>query len=463
MPKIDNLLVEKFMRIAKIDHLKESFEKKSLKEANFEDKGPDLPKTFNYEGLKKYFDEFDDKELARDLYLLHQDKKLSSIIDLLKKEVLANTRSSNSERRKAEKLIQAIRDMESSKRVSSKETFVLDKTDPFYDTFNYILRILQGDAWPTYMNAIHKDDKFKYTLANDFKEYLGDPSFEKDLENEMDVENAVKKMVDSFIKMASRNEKRLALLFQKQRYPELKKDIYQIITTAIATVSGPEKGDKRAPALESRKKKSLKEATENLTNEYFFDKNGSLFITCDRQDPQALEFGPRGCAKRVEIVTLVDRYPPEGVSDLEFIKNMLDIESDIEFNMYFETENGFIKMRERTVRDIGIIANEWHEGEMYESRFTNSARLVGESKKKKRKAKGPVNKPRRIRKGEPGYGKKKFVVLAKQGSKTKTIKYGDANLEIKRDNPKRRKSFNARHKCKTAKDKLSARYWSCRQ
>lgn len=74
----------------------------------------------------------------------------------------------------------------------------------------------------------------------------------------------------------------------------------------------------------------------------------------------------------------------------------------------------------------------------------------------------PCNRPRRIRKGEPGAGKKKFVVRACKGGKSKTIRYGDAGLKIKKSNPKRRKSFRARHKCTTAKDKLSARYWSCR-
>lgn len=74
------------------------------------------------------------------------------------------------------------------------------------------------------------------------------------------------------------------------------------------------------------------------------------------------------------------------------------------------------------------------------------------------------NKPRRIRKGEPGYGKKKFVVLARNAQgKTRLIRYGDANMEIKKDNPARRKSFRARHKCDTATDKLSARYWSCKK
>ena len=36
------------------------------------------------------------------------------------------------------------------------------------------------------------------------------------------------------------------------------------------------------------------------------------------------------------------------------------------------------------------------------------------------------NKPRRIRKGEPGYGKKKFVVVASAGGKKKVIRFGDA-------------------------------------
>jgi hypothetical protein len=35
-------------------------------------------------------------------------------------------------------------------------------------------------------------------------------------------------------------------------------------------------------------------------------------------------------------------------------------------------------------------------------------------------------------------------------------------MEIKRDNPKRRKSFRARHKCSQAKDRTTPKYWSCR-
>tara|TARA_R100001015_G_C4567101_1_gene125820 strand:- start:81 stop:365 length:285 start_codon:yes stop_codon:yes gene_type:complete len=66
------------------------------------------------------------------------------------------------------------------------------------------------------------------------------------------------------------------------------------------------------------------------------------------------------------------------------------------------------------------------------------------------------NKPKRT----PG-SNKKFAVLAKKGDQVKIVRFGDPNMEIKKDNPERRKSFRARHKCDTAKDKFTARYWSC--
>jgi hypothetical protein len=74
-----------------------------------------------------------------------------------------------------------------------------------------------------------------------------------------------------------------------------------------------------------------------------------------------------------------------------------------------------------------------------------------------------VNKPQRIQKGDPGYGRKKFKVLASEGGKTKSIMFGDPNMTIKKNIPERRKSFRARHGCDT-KDhsKLSAAYWACK-
>jgi hypothetical protein len=72
-----------------------------------------------------------------------------------------------------------------------------------------------------------------------------------------------------------------------------------------------------------------------------------------------------------------------------------------------------------------------------------------------------LNKPFRT----PG-GPKKFAVYVKNNKgKVVIVRFGDPNLSIKRDDPKRRKSFRARHKCDkpAGKDRCTARYWSCYQ
>jgi hypothetical protein len=89
--------------------------------------------------------------------------------------------------------------------------------------------------------------------------------------------------------------------------------------------------------------------------------------------------------------------------------------------------------------------------------------ILEEEKKKTDKDRMKCNSPRRIRKGEAGHGKKKFVVKACDGGTEKIIRYGDANMEIKKDSPARRKSFRARHNCKNPGSKLKARYWSCKK
>lgn len=73
------------------------------------------------------------------------------------------------------------------------------------------------------------------------------------------------------------------------------------------------------------------------------------------------------------------------------------------------------------------------------------------------KDKMPCNKPRRDIQGG-----KKSVVKACQDGEEKLIRFGDANMEIRKDEPARRKSFRARHNCDEKKDKMSAGYWSCK-
>jgi len=74
------------------------------------------------------------------------------------------------------------------------------------------------------------------------------------------------------------------------------------------------------------------------------------------------------------------------------------------------------------------------------------------------KSKMKCNVPRR-----EVQGGKKFVVKACEGGKEKLIRFGDANMSIKKDQPKRKKSYCARSAgIKGGKGKMSANYWSRR-
>lgn len=70
-----------------------------------------------------------------------------------------------------------------------------------------------------------------------------------------------------------------------------------------------------------------------------------------------------------------------------------------------------------------------------------------------------LNKPFRLKDGKKKYGV--YVKNPKTGN-TILVKFGDPNMEIKRDDPDRRRNFRARHSCDTAKDKTTPRYWSCK-
>ena len=67
--------------------------------------------------------------------------------------------------------------------------------------------------------------------------------------------------------------------------------------------------------------------------------------------------------------------------------------------------------------------------------------------------------------GKPSSGDvKKYKVYVKDPGtgNVKKVNFGDKNMEIKRDNPERRKNFRARHNCSDKKDRTKAGYWSCR-
>lgn len=92
------------------------------------------------------------------------------------------------------------------------------------------------------------------------------------------------------------------------------------------------------------------------------------------------------------------------------------------------------------------------EEEGFEENISEEAFAEEKNKGKK------LNKPFRT----PG-GPKKFSVYVKneKGNVVK-VNFGDPKMEIKRDNPARRKSFRARHNCASPGPKTKAKYWSCK-
>jgi|TARA_B110000503_G_scaffold97711_1_gene146574 hypothetical protein len=88
-------------------------------------------------------------------------------------------------------------------------------------------------------------------------------------------------------------------------------------------------------------------------------------------------------------------------------------------------------------------------------------------KKDPRLAKAGVsgfNKP----KGTPSHPKKSHIVVAKEGDKIKTIRFGEQGASTAGDPKKgessnmkaKRKSFKARHGANIAKGKMSGAYWA---
>ena len=95
--------------------------------------------------------------------------------------------------------------------------------------------------------------------------------------------------------------------------------------------------------------------------------------------------------------------------------------------------------------------------------FLSNEGYIMEAAKKRGKKGNRGDK--KIKLGRPTLGDvKKYKVFVRDPDTGNVVKvnFGDPNMEIRRDDPKRRKSFRARHKCHLAKDRTTPRYWSCK-
>jgi hypothetical protein len=111
-------------------------------------------------------------------------------------------------------------------------------------------------------------------------------------------------------------------------------------------------------------------------------------------------------------------------------------------NIVFPLENEYL--------DFGEESEEYNVSFLYDQ--TKSAEYQGR--------KVTLNKPFRTPDGP-----KKFAVYTKNDKgKVVIVRFGSKEMSIKRDDPKRRKSFRARHGCdKDPGPKWKSKYWSCFQ
>jgi hypothetical protein len=82
-----------------------------------------------------------------------------------------------------------------------------------------------------------------------------------------------------------------------------------------------------------------------------------------------------------------------------------------------------------------------------------------------KKARGAEYQGRKVTLNKPfrtSGGPKKFAVYTKnENGSIVIVRFGDKNMEIRRDDPERRRNFRARHNCQNPGPKYRARYWSC--
>lgn len=129
-----------------------------------------------------------------------------------------------------------------------------------------------------------------------------------------------------------------------------------------------------------------------------------------------------------------------------------------EIGLYELNENESYYIKETDIGEWGL-----YEGELVPLDYPMSVEdisdnsSISEAEYKGRKV--TLNKPKR------GGNKSKFYVYV-MNPKTKRVKkvtFGAKGMTTGLNNPKRVKSFVARHRCKThANDKTKAAYWSCR-
>lgn len=151
---------------------------------------------------------------------------------------------------------------------------------------------------------------------------------------------------------------------------------------------------------------------------------------------------------------LSESSPPQILEESIELHDSFDIELNenfvIETGIIGFTEDGIIIESDETLVGLLEVNDVICEDETYDQEEEE----VAEAEYQGRKV--PLGKPM------AGDVAKSKVYVRKPNGKIVKVNFGDKNMKIKKSNPKRRKSFRARHRCENPGPRWKARYWSCR-
>ena len=152
------------------------------------------------------------------------------------------------------------------------------------------------------------------------------------------------------------------------------------------------------------------------------------------------------------------------MNNMMLLQNIMNLEDANYFNMKLSELKNIIK--EVCWEDYKVGKPKTKISSRTGKRVPNCVPIKEEDEITEAKYKGrtvTLNKPMR---GDT----KKFKVYVNSGKKNadgsikvKKVEFGARGMNIKKNNPKRRAAFRARHNCTNPGPKTKARYWSCRK
>lgn len=187
-------------------------------------------------------------------------------------------------------------------------------------------------------------------------------------------------------------------------------------------------------------------------------------------------FVETGAAKKIEETYMPNQFIVETHDGLKSFYPLIESRDLEAYDLFIDKSGNLYEVNDIEESDAGFqievtCHNGNNEGEtvLLNTKINESFGLYGEAPsnminewgelEEAAQSGGKKVKLNKIMKGDV----KKYKVYVKndKGNVVK-VNFGDPNMEIKRDDPARRKNFRARHNCDTPGPRWKARYWACK-